>query len=118
MCCSVLQCVAVCCSVLQCAAAVSIMDHEIRGYDSVEVREALMCCSVLQRVAACCSVLQGIAVYCSVLQCVAVCCSLLQRAAVCRSVLQCEGGTHMRNHSCTHMRKCDMSLLHIHEYAT
>ena len=36
----------------------------------------IVCCSVLQCVAACCSVLQCVAVCCSVLQCVAVCCSV------------------------------------------
>jgi len=76
----------------------------------------VVCCSVLQRVAACwglfhllhpgravleaflfvavcCSVLQCIAVYCSVLQCVAVCCSVLQCIVVCFGVLQCVEGS-------------------------
>ena len=35
----------------------------------------VLCCSVLQRVAACYSVLQCVVVCCSVLQCVAVTCS-------------------------------------------
>ena len=67
----------------------------------------LMCCSILQCVAACCSVLQCVAVCCvwlpyrivlgsfSVLQCVAVCCSVLQYVAVCYSV--CCSGKGSRN---------------------
>jgi len=48
----------------------------------------VLCCSVLQRVAACCSVLQRVAACCSVLQYVAACCSVLKRVAACCSVLQ------------------------------
>jgi len=79
---------------------------------ALQVRNATMCCSVLQCVAACCSVLQCVAVCCgecfllsqrspstwslrcrcSLRRCVAVCCSMLQCIAVCcrvcRDVLQ------------------------------
>jgi len=71
------------------------------------LQRAIVCCSVLHRVASCCSVpvtyecvmshlqgtniqvdvLQRVAVCCSVLQCVAVCCSALQCVVVCYSVL-------------------------------
>jgi len=48
----------------------------------------VVCCSVLQRVAARCSALQCVAVRCGVLQCVAVCWSVLQCIAGCCRVLQ------------------------------
>ena len=58
----------------------------------------VVCCSVLQCVAACCSVYDArqstlyrefMDQVCGVLQCVAVCCSVLQCVAVCSGVLQC-----------------------------
>jgi len=45
----------------------------------------IVCCSVLQSVAACCSVLQRVATHASMR---IVCCSVLQRVAACCSVLQ------------------------------
>jgi len=71
-----------------------IIDHTHDWVTSRGISHVL-CCSVLQCVAACCSVLQCVAVSnfcCSVLQCVAACCSVLQCVAVsnfCCSVLQC-----------------------------
>jgi len=62
---------------------------------------SLLCCGVLQCVAACCSVLQCVAVCCSVLSldkekrisefrsCVAVRCGVLQCVVACCSVLHC-----------------------------
>jgi len=62
-CCSVSQrvvvCVAACCSVL------SVIEQ------NRDILSRLLCCSVLQRVAACCSVLQYVVLCCSVLQCAA-----------------------------------------------
>jgi len=82
----------------------TIIDHTHHWVTSCGISHVL-CCSVLQCVAACCSVLQCVAVSnfcCSVLQCVAACCSVsqcvavsnfccsvLQRVAACCSVLQC-----------------------------
>jgi len=48
----------------------------------------ILCCSVLQRVAACCRVLPCVAMWCSLLQRVAACCSVLQRVATYVRVLQ------------------------------
>jgi len=42
----------------------------------LQVSACVLCCSVLQCVAAFCGVLQCAAVCCSVLQCVAACCSV------------------------------------------
>jgi len=56
-------------------------------YNQWKKINAVVCCSVLQCVAACCRVLQCVTACCNVLQCVAVCCSVLQCAAVCCSVL-------------------------------
>ena len=72
--------VAVYCSVLQ---HVAVSRQQVRAlWQSARARCAVVCCSVLRRVAA----------FCSVLQCVAVCCSVLQRVAVCWvycNVMQC-----------------------------
>jgi len=100
---TVLHRVAVYCSELQCVAVYGI----IRACPKDEVNDLVvcqvLCCSVLQRVAACCCVLQSVAVCCSVLQftglfdhsqrtrwmtcffaryCVAVFCSVLQCVAM------------------------------------
>ena len=76
----------------ECVAAGPISDLSILIRCSALEWYCILCCSVLQRVAACCSVLQCVAVHCNVLkcicQCAAVCCSALQCAAVCCSVLQ------------------------------
>ena len=87
----VLQCLTVCCSVLQ-----RVLFRVVLLYC-----RCVVCCVVLQCVAACCSVLQCVAACCSVLQCVlsvwsyytagvwyvAMCCMVLQCIAVCGSVL-------------------------------
>ena len=110
LCCSVLQCVAVCCSVLLCVAGFRSVLHAllvVQGLlaacagsletnvawlqlDSHVLHCVVVCCSVLQRVAAWvrCSVVQpgcG-AVWCSVVQCGAVWCNVVQCGAVCCDV--------------------------------
>ena len=60
--CCVLQCGPVCCGVHVGTQQIHIVWCCV-----------VLCCSVLQRVAACCSMLQRVAACCSVLQCVAVC---------------------------------------------
>ena len=61
---SMLQCVAVCCSLLQCVA----WDKEPHFCgDLFNLHSVVVCCSVLQRVAARCSALQRVAARCSAL---------------------------------------------------
>jgi len=71
---------------MQCVALADVQSA------SVLCASHVVCCSVLQCVAACCSVLQRVAVCCSVLQCGVVWCSVLQCVAVRCSMLQCVAG--------------------------
>jgi len=81
VCCSVLQRVAVCCN--ECA---KWRDNAADMYVCGNVLQYVAaCCSVLQSVL---SVQNGVTTW-QVCMCVVVCCSVLQRVAACCSVLQC-----------------------------
>ena len=105
-----LQCVAVGYNALQCVARESVKsdnrsEWRLKLYARLRslewnrrTRNASVCCSVLQRVAANCSVLQCVVVrrkrvnepHCrNALRCVAVCCGALQFVAVCCGVIHC-----------------------------
>jgi len=79
-----LQCGAVCCSVWVASLQGKTVHNTcvlVDGRDMCMLQCVVVCCSVLQRVAACCSVSvasRDVAACCCVLLCVAVCHSVLQ----------------------------------------